>query len=117
MDLITRRALEEAGEAFGATAGSVYLWRAGKLELVHQYGDGPGDSRISIRLQSHGDEIGMMALGPRRDGRAYTERDRAILEDLADQVAAAITLLGAPRSGRMPAARTRYVVRRPTSAR
>ncbi len=106
VELITRRALEEAGDAFGATAGSMHLWRTGKLDLVHQYGDGPGDSRMSVRLLSHGDEIGLMALGPRRDGRAYTERDRAILEDLADQVAAAIALLGASRYGRMPAARS-----------
>ncbi len=68
----------------------------GGPRLVCTFGEWPAETQLSVALRAYGEEVGMIALGPRRSGRPYAGADRKTLEDLADQVAALIVLSGKP---------------------
>lgn len=90
---MTGKLLDEAMHAFGAQAGAIFLGSKPNLELVHRHGEmRPGDAAVSIPLAVDGRELGVLELAPRPDGKAYSERDRKILEEAAEEVARAMEL-------------------------
>jgi hypothetical protein len=91
-DKITRRLLAEAVGTFNANSGAVYLQRDGEMQLLATSGNWNGDARLSVPLKSEGQEIGRLALGARRNGRGYSDEERARLEEIASLVADAIGL-------------------------
>jgi len=90
-----RRFLQEAVTAFDARDGSVYLKRAGEMQLVHTLGPSQNAPEILIPLEHQGRQLGRLALGARRNGRSYNLHDRELLTQTASAVAAAIALAGA----------------------
>lgn len=95
-DAITRRLLDEATQAFQAKNGALFLARDGNMELAQSCGDWSGEAKINVPLQNpeSGDRIGLVALGPRRNGSDYTSHDRETLEQIARHVARVIELMG-----------------------
>jgi hypothetical protein len=92
----TRRLLDEATPAFGATGGAISLWQGGKLKLVHTSGQwNDGDPKISVPLEHDGKQLGLLQLGPRRSGSEYTEQDRETLQEVTGLVAGTISLMRA----------------------
>jgi hypothetical protein len=89
---ITRRLLEEAVFALGARGGAVYLGRKGHLTLMHSSEGWDGDVEISVPLKTDGVKVGMVVLGPRRNGTPYSARDRSMLEQVVHVVARALVL-------------------------
>lgn len=88
--------LEKSVTAYGARGGAISLFRAGRLETAHTYGDfAPAASPLSILIGGNQTPLGLLSLGPRRDGSAYEAEDRATLQQAADRVAHTITLFGA----------------------
>ena len=88
-----RRLLEEAVAVFDARAGAVYLQHSGKVRLVHSIGELGDVADTTIPLEHDGRRIGQLELGARRTGRPYDARDRELLAQNANAVAAAVWLV------------------------
>jgi hypothetical protein len=85
------RLLGEAIAAFHAKGGAIYLDQDGSLQLVGTEGDSPGSrAELTIPLQINGNRLGLLQLGPRRHGLTYNLQARDVLQQVADQAAAAI---------------------------
>lgn len=89
---ITRRLLDEATFALGAQGGAVYMGHDGDLHMVHSSENWNGITEISVPIRSEGERVGLVALGPRRNGADYTEKDREMLQQVVDVVGRAIML-------------------------
>lgn len=89
---ISRRFLHESAQAFGAAQGAVYLDHEGTLELCDTVGEWNGQAALSVPLmaQKAGRRLGLLSLGDRIQGRAYTERERQMLQEVAAVVAQAV---------------------------
>ena len=86
------RLLDEAICAFGAKSGAVYLSGEGVDGApFYAYGDWKEeDTKVEVPLEYHDDHIGMLKLGARQDGSAYTAHDLERLKSNAEVVARAI---------------------------
>jgi hypothetical protein len=91
---ITRRLLEEATLAFGATGGAVYLNQGGQLRMAHASDGWDGNAQLVIPMSSDSEYLGLLQLGARRNGREYGLEDREVLQQTVDRVACAIALQG-----------------------
>jgi hypothetical protein len=87
---LARGLLEKAIGDLEAQGGAVRLASQGELRTVCRAGSWRGAAQISIPLLSQGERIGMIQLGPRRDGRPYEALDFEALVDVAQDVARAI---------------------------
>jgi hypothetical protein len=88
---VSRRLLREAANAYGAKGGAFYLQEDGRPECLHTYGDWRDDDiQLSVPLDSGGERIGFVQLGPRRNDTPYSDSDREILQFVADVVAQAV---------------------------
>jgi hypothetical protein len=99
---LTKHALEESLRAFEAVGGAVYMMQQyERMQLVHVSGEWAQIEGLGEWMEHNGVRYGRIALGPRRNGRTYSESDRAIFREVATDVARAIALgrhlgLGAP---------------------
>jgi hypothetical protein len=89
-ELLTRRFLEEAVRALGADSGAAYFTEKDCVRLVHASGAWRANAQLSVRLSSAGTEVGVVQLGPRRNGDRYRRHEVDALQEVADQVARAI---------------------------
>jgi len=89
---ITRKLLEQTSAAFDATSGAVYLKQDGEVLLIHASDKWAGEAVLSIPLESDGEQLGLLQLGTRRDGMAYSPEDREVLQQTADGVAHIVRL-------------------------
>ena len=89
---VTRRFLEEATAAFHARSGAVYLNLGGQEKCVATYGLPNDQEVVRVSLECDGATVGLLSLGPRRGGLAYTPKDRDALQQTAGVVAEAIAL-------------------------
>ena len=87
-----RRLLEEAVAVFDAKQGSVFIKRAGEMQLVHGLGPSQDAPELVISIDYQGTQFGRLALGPRRNGRPYNANDRDLLLQTANAVASAMAL-------------------------
>ena len=94
VEQMTRRALHEAVQAFGATSGAIYLERNGRFEPAHVEGEWTQVEGLTAWLESGGSRYGWIALGPRANGADYTSEDEAVLQEIASQASRAIMLIG-----------------------
>jgi hypothetical protein len=87
--------VDRATRAFGAEGGAIFLntERSDRMKLVHTTGEWRGEAQISVPLEHKGRRIGVMSLGPREEGAAYTDQDRKMLQEVANAVADAISLV------------------------
>jgi hypothetical protein len=89
-ELLTRRFLEEAVRALGAESGAAYFAENDCVRLIHASGPWRANAQLSVRLSSAGTEVGVVQLGPRRNGDRYRRHEVDALQEVADQVARAI---------------------------
>ncbi len=90
---LTQRLLDEVTTAFNAKGAAVY-----RGEGQHEWarvahatqGWSEGDEEISVAMRSNGRTMGRVALGARRNGLEYTERDRGTLQGIVDVVGQAM---------------------------
>jgi hypothetical protein len=89
---ICRRLADESVAAFNAKGVAVYWDEDGKREMVYHSAEWDGDTRVSVPLQAteQGPRLGVIALGARRNGSEYSEKDRSVLQQAASAVARAI---------------------------
>jgi hypothetical protein len=93
---LTRSYLDKAVVGFDADCGAVYLGPEGDSRLVYQRGDWAGAAVQTVPVEHEGTRFAVVALGPRRKGRPYTEQDRQSLLQCASTVARAIALAQRP---------------------
>jgi hypothetical protein len=93
---LTRRGLEEAMHAFGASSGAVYLLRDGRYALAQVRGPWEQVEGMAAWLEWKGRRYGWVALGPRDTGAPYTAADHAGFQELVTALAHAMALLGPP---------------------
>ncbi len=89
----TQRLLKEAASAFDASSGAIFLKRDGQLQLARAVGEWKDASRVNVPLQDNGITLGELKLGARRNGSDYSDAERAALQQIADVVAHALTLV------------------------
>lgn len=89
----TRQLLDIAAQALSAKSGAVYFEEPGQTRLVHTFGEWNGAVKVSVALESGGARLGCILLGQRRDGTDYTPAERAVLQETANDLAAAIQIV------------------------
>jgi|GEM_PF-946284 hypothetical protein len=75
-----RRLLDETMSAFGAVGGQVIIGAPDAPQVRYARGDWKDKPELMFVLDREGTRYGSLALGARRNGQPYTERDRALLE-------------------------------------
>jgi hypothetical protein len=78
--------------SFQAEFVSLSLDANGRMTPRYSSGMAHGEPALTIALRSQGEEIGVLALGQRHDGLAYTQHDKQALQRCADSMADAISL-------------------------
>jgi hypothetical protein len=99
IEQVSQRLVDEATQVFHTDQGAIYLRRNGAMELVYAHGewkDG-SDKEVSISLENDGDQLGVLQLGPRRNGAQYSVQDLKTLRQGADRIAHAIAMLNSAR--------------------
>lgn len=86
------RFLRESIETFDASGGAVYLGQGAQLRLVKTQGDWSGHAELAVPLEYVGSNVGLIALGARKNGEAYVSADRTNLQQMGELVAHAIRL-------------------------
>jgi hypothetical protein len=97
VEQLTHKILVESVRAFGARGGAVYLLRQGHYEPAYVEGEWDQVEGMSVWLDSEGERYGWISLGPRLNGLAYSDQDRAVFEDMTTLVARTMRLLAAVR--------------------
>ncbi len=90
---LTRRALDEAVRAFGATGGVVFLREGDRTRLAYSCGEWSQVEGMSEWLESGDARYGRLALGPRQNGLGYTEQDRLAFAEVVAEVGRAMGLV------------------------
>ncbi|HEU5423618.1 MAG TPA: hypothetical protein VFU72_08770 [Nitrolancea sp.] len=88
--------LELAAASLAARGGAIYLLAGGALDPVQTVGawHGHEEAVVSVPLEWQGVRLGLVALGPKRNGQAYSEDDLAELRQAADSLAHLAVLRG-----------------------
>jgi hypothetical protein len=81
--LLAARTVEESAKAFDAECAACYLDGKSQPILAHTCGDWNGDERLAVSLEHEGTHFGRLALGPRRNGQPYADRDQEALQEIA----------------------------------
>ncbi len=90
--MLSRRLLTEATEALRAESGSLSLFINGRLQSIHTIGPWRGNVSLSVPLDHGGQRYGILQLGPHVEDRPYSEEEGQALQQVASQVASAISL-------------------------
>jgi hypothetical protein len=88
-----RRLLDEILQSMRCTGGAVILAKDGELQLVHASTGWDGPTVLELQMNHDDTCIGLLVLGSRRNGTAYSEQECKRLQQSADKVAHAIVLL------------------------
>ncbi|CAN5226983.1 hypothetical protein BH18CHL2_BH18CHL2_10380 [soil metagenome] len=84
--------LAEAIGATGAGSGIAQVVIDDELRVVRAVGSWRGEECVTLEFRRGDDVVGLVTLGPRRDGRPYTVRSCQALQAAADDVAPALSL-------------------------
>ena len=89
-----RRFLEESAAALQASCGAIYLSHKGEDQAVAVTGEWKaGGETLSIPIGTEKRKLGMLLLGPRRDGSGYTEAETSLLAGIADSLGKVLGLV------------------------
>ena len=94
---LAERLVRTAREGADASGAALYLNSAADGVPTYVSGNWTGDAVLIVPLRAGGREVGRIALGPRRHGAPYAERERERLQRAADMVALGL-MLGHNRS-------------------
>ena len=89
---LAERLLHDATEGATATSGALYLDGSADDRPTAVRGRWDGEAHLVVPLLVANREIGRLALGPRRTGAEYGDRDRDSLQRAASAVAQALSL-------------------------
>ena len=89
---LAERLVRTAREGADATGAALFLDGASDREPTYVSGNWTGQAALVVPLRAGDKEVGRIALGPRRHGAPYVERERERLQRAADVVAVALTL-------------------------
>ena len=89
---LAERLVRTAREGADAVGAALFLNGASDAKPTFTDGEWTGEAEIVIPLRTGGREIGRMALGTRRHGAPYAERERERLQRAADIVALGLSL-------------------------
>jgi hypothetical protein len=89
---MARQLVDHLGASFQARFVLLSLESDGHIAPFYSTGSPTGDPALTILLRSQGREIGVLALGDRRGGAAYTAHDQKALELCAGSLAEAFAL-------------------------
>jgi hypothetical protein len=97
---VAERLLHDATEGAAAVGGALYFDESTDDRPTAVRGSWDGQAELVVPLRTGSREFGRLALGRRRTGAGYGERERDSLQRAADAVAQALSLanLGAERS-------------------
>ncbi len=89
---LTRRLLLEAAAALGAENGafSISNGNPAQTRIIHTYQSWRGEAMINLPVETNGQRIGYLMLGPRISGQAYTQQEYQLLKRISEQTAQAI---------------------------
>jgi hypothetical protein len=91
-----RRFLEESAAALQATCGAVFLFQDGSPRIVSMNGDWQaGREALSIPIGEETRNAGMLYLGQRHDGSAYTEAEISLLTGVGESLGRVLSLVEA----------------------
>jgi hypothetical protein len=90
--LLSQRLLTEATAALRAESGALSLLIDGRLQRVHTSGRWKGNVHLSVPLDAGGQRYGLLQLGPHREDRPYSDAEGEALQQVAAQVAQALSL-------------------------
>lgn len=83
--------LKEAVAGYNAKGGAVFWGQNGTQKIIHSLGEWGGEAQASADLVCRaGPRRGVLMVGPRRNGAAYTKRDLELLRDTVSLVMEAI---------------------------
>jgi len=89
-----RRFLNESATALQASCGAVVLSHNGQSQEVSVTGDWEaGRETLTIPIGREKKRLGMLYLGPRTDGTAYTQAETSLLEGVADSLSRVLRLV------------------------
>jgi len=92
LEEVTKQLLEEVVVGFGIPSGAIYLGEHGYSAPVHATPGWNGVAELTVPLKSseQAEQLGLIALGPQRIGGVYMHREREMLAEMAQIVAAAV---------------------------
>ena len=90
---LAERLVRTAREAADATGAALFLDGDSDAQPTYVSGTWIDDAVLVIPLRAGGQEVGRIALGPRRHGAPYAPRERERLQQAADVVAVGLTLV------------------------
>lgn len=93
-DLLTLRLLEESAEALQAENGAIVVVRDDRVQpqILHTYKQWRGEVQFNMPVEFDGRCYGYLQLGPRLNGKPYTQQEYKTIKKVGDQVAAAVQL-------------------------
>ncbi|OLC04161.1 MAG: hypothetical protein AUI15_01385 [Actinobacteria bacterium 13_2_20CM_2_66_6] len=101
---LAERLVRTAREGAGAIGAALYLDGASDAEPTYVSGTWTGEAALVVPLRAGNQEVGRIALAPRRHGAPYADRERDRLQRAADMVAVGLTLGSRRQQVEAPAA-------------
>jgi hypothetical protein len=90
--MLSQRLLTEATEALRAESGILSLFINGRLQSVYTSGEWKGNVSLSVPIDYGGQRYGILQLGPHVEDRPYSDEEGQAVQQVANQVASAISL-------------------------
>ncbi len=100
-ETLTRRFLEESVRTLGAESGAWFRFDGDQPVLAHHSGSWRGNALVSVPLLVNQQCVGLLMLGPRKNGRPYRRQDVEALSAVSNKIAFALGMeraeaMGAP---------------------
>jgi hypothetical protein len=86
---VMRRLLNVTVTAFDATGGAIYLQLDEPAQPIVTVGEWNGEATLHLPIADGDRQLGMLALGARRNGRQYSSQERKALKQVTQEVAQA----------------------------
>jgi hypothetical protein len=89
-DQLAARFLDQAVAGLGAGSGSLSVPVNGGWQTVRTAGRWTGRADLSVPILHNDDQVAVLLLGPRDDGRQYTQEESEALAGIAGDVGRAL---------------------------
>jgi hypothetical protein len=84
---LTGRLLDEAMRSFDASGGAVSLGSGGRWQPVRMTEGWSGQAHATVPIAADGEHVGILQLGPRRDGGEYGAAEMQAMQAVTADVA------------------------------